>query len=458
MSNLIEYLTSLDIKIKEEKEKNVKKYKLECAKNKEKISQKKIDKIEKEIDSEYQEKLDAKNKIINLAEEIKIIPEDIEKLKITEYMLYRVDIIRAEKIIKKAIKSLGNIYEEIQGEIEDLIEEFEELDNIKAIDYSEYSIKGNRLAEAKEKYKLEYTEEERMAFIQEQLDIVDKAIHFNTSPIPHEILKNFNRDVQSKLPKFSNARQKRIKILQTMKEDYKKLLDPREILSIIEDAIENLNSVQGILTSREYKSVNRKLNIRKKIVLRSTKDINEILKTKEKKTGIINFNMQEARYQRMETLRNIILDATSLINANKTYNSEVRLEELKSSYEREKQFASVIKNLGSEENAEQQEKLKILETKINEIQNNINISKNIIAEQEKRIKNAKEELIILWKIEIDSVLSKQKEENLELPAPRIHEEFVKETEEIESTKDNFSYGKSLFNKLKKVQRGKHAST
>lgn len=387
-----------------------------------------------------------------------MIPEDIERLKITEYMLYRVDIIRAERIIKKAIKSLEKIYKEIQGEIEELIEEFEELDNVKAIDYSEYSIKGNRLAEAKEKYKLEYTEEERMAFIQEELDIVDKAMNFNALPVPHEILKNFNRDVQSKLPKFSNVRQKRIKILQTMKDDYKKLLDPKEILSIIDDAEENLNSVQGILTNREYKSVNRKLNIRRKIVLRSTKDINEILKTKEKKTGIINFKMQEARYQRMETLRNIISNATALINANPTDNLEVRLEKLKSSYEREKQFASVIKNLESEENTEQQEKLKILETQINELQNNINISKSIITEQEEKIKKAKQELIILWKIEIDSVLSRQKEENLELPAPKIHEEFIKETQEIESTKDNFNYVNNLFNKLKKIPRGKHAST
>ncbi len=377
-----------------------------------------------------------------MVEEIKTIPEDIEKLKITEYMLYRVDIIRAERIIKKAIKSLGNIYKEIQEEIEDLIEEFEELDDVKAIDYSEYSIKGNRLAEAKEKYKLEYTEEERMAFIQEQLDIVDKATHFNTLPIPHEILKNFDRNIQSKLPKFSNARQKRIKILSTMKEDYKKLLDPKEILSIIDDALENLNSVQNILTNREYKSVNRKLNIRKKIVLRSTNDINEILKTKEKKTGIINFKMQEARYQRMETLRNIILDATTLINANQTYNLEMRLEKLKSSYEREKQFASVIKNLESEENEEQLEKLTSLKNQVDDIEDKVNISKSIITEQEEKIKKAKEELIILWKIEIDSVLSKQKEENLELPAPKIHEEFVKETDEIkENTNDNFKIRK-----------------
>ena len=452
------YLASVEPKKEKEKEKRINEYKLECDQNEKKIKEKRITKIEKIVDKEYYEKLRARDRIEELLQEIRTIPEDIEKLKVAEYMLYRVDIISAERIVKKAIKSLGNIYNDIQQEIENLMEEFEDLDYVQAVDYSEYNYKGNILAEAKEKFKLEYTEEERRALIQNQLDIVDKAMHFNTLPIPYEILKNSDRDIQSKLPKFNNIRQKRIKILSTMKEDYEKVLDPKEILCIIDDAIDNLSTVQNILTTREYKSIRKKLILRRKIVFRGTNDIRSIIETKEKKTGIINFKIQEARYQRMETLRNIIAEATSLIEANPTTNSEDRLRKLKNSYEREKQFASVIENLESEAFDEQEDKLKILRKQIDEIQNRVDISKNVITEQEEKIKKAKGELIILWKMEINSTLSRKKEEVPELPAPKEQEKFIKETQEIQKTNDTLKNTNKLFNKLKKVQGGKHACT
>jgi len=61
------------------------------------------------------------------------------------------------------------------------------------------------------------------------------------------------------------------------------------------------------------------------------------------------------------------------------------------------------------------------------------------------MKRAKQELLVLWKIEINSAVSKKKE-TLELPAPKA--------KRIAETKADI--GKRTFMKLRKVSRGKHA--
>lgn len=201
------------------------------------------------------------------------------------------------------------------------------------------------LAQIKEQYKLQYTEEERKMLIRRELDMIEQLKQFNSLPIPHEILKNSDKDIQSKMQKFNNIRQKRIRILDTLQNDYEKLLDPREILCIIDDAIENIKKIETILTRAEYSSVKSTLYRRKRRINRSTRDIQSIIKTKEQKAGISNFNIQSARYVRMENLRNAILEAMTLIRNNPIEETEEQLEKLKIAYEREKQFASVIEKL-----------------------------------------------------------------------------------------------------------------
>ena len=83
-------------------------------------------------------------------------------------------------------------------------------------------------------------------------------------PIPHEILKNSDKDIQSKMPKFNNMRQKRIKILESMEDDYRKTLDSKEIGIMIDDAIEYVTSIQDVLTDAEYNTVKKMLIKRRK--------------------------------------------------------------------------------------------------------------------------------------------------------------------------------------------------
>ena len=111
-------------------------------------------------------------------------------------------------------------------------------------------------------------------------------------PIPHEILKNSDRDIQSKMPKFNNVRQKRLKIIDSMEADYCRLLVPREINCMIDDAIENLDTVKEILTASEYKGIRNSLIKRRKKIYRNTNDIRNVIGAKEKKTGVLNKPMQ----------------------------------------------------------------------------------------------------------------------------------------------------------------------
>ena len=99
------------------------------------------------------------------------------------------------------------------------------------------------------------------------------------------------------------------------------------------------------MTRAEYKSVKNALIKRRKRVFRSTNDIRSVIEAKEKKTGITSFNIQQARYLRMENLRNTILEAQRLIKEHPITELEEQLEKLKISYQREKQFASVIEKL-----------------------------------------------------------------------------------------------------------------
>lgn len=339
------YLYSLEKEKEREIAKKTHEYRLRCNSNKAKYKKREITKIQKTIDKEYLTRFKTRDLILELLEEAKTIPRDIEELEIAEYMLYRVDIRKAEKLINKVSKTLSKRYEDIKDEVREKIEEFPMLQGTLEVDFSEYDVKGNGLAHAKEQYKLEYTEEERNSLIQKELDIIEKVKHFNTIPIPHEILKNSDRDIQSKMQKFNSIRQRRIKILDTMKLDYEKLLDPREIMNTIDDAIITIDGIEEILTKAEYNSVKKALIKRRKKVHRSTNDIRSMIEAKEKKTGILNFNIQQARYLRMEALRNIIFEANNLIKANPLEELEKQLEKLKISYEREKQFASVIEKL-----------------------------------------------------------------------------------------------------------------
>ena len=344
-SELRTYLYSLEQAKVQEIAKEIHEYRQNCTINGSKPRKREIAKIEKTIKKNYVEILKNRDEIVNLLEECKEIPIDIEKLQITEYMLYRVDLRKAEKIINKATKKQGKRFHDIQKQIIDLIEDFTGLNSVGAIDYNEFRTDGTKLANSKEQYKLEYTEEQRNALIEKELDMVEKAQNFNSIPIPHEILKNSDRDIQSKMQRFNAIRQKRIRLLSSMKEDYQRLIEPREILGTIDDALSNLDTVQNILTKTEYRAVKNTLIRRRKKIFRSTNDIRAVISAKEKKTGLETFNIQQARYLRMESLRNTIAEATNLIKENPVTEFEEQLGKLKIAYEREKQFASVIEKL-----------------------------------------------------------------------------------------------------------------
>ena len=127
---------------------------------------------------------------------------------------------------------------------------------------------------------------------------------------------------------------------------------------------------------------------------------------------------------------------------------EEQLKKLKASYEREKQFATVIEKL-EDTNETNNSELKAFEEQISSLEKKIKISKKIIKEETEKMEKAKKELIVLWKIEIDSTISR-KRETLELPEET--NETQVETEEIKDVQKNF------FTKLKKVKAGKHACT
>ena len=391
------------------------------------------------------EDTEEKKELLLQIDECERIPQKIEKLKVAKYMAYRAYTNKAEKILLKAIKRLSNRYNKIIGQIFDSAKEIEQFENIEEIDFSKYKPKSNELIEIKEKFKEEFTEEEKKALIQKELYIVEKAKAFNTMPIPHEILKNSDREIQTKMKKFNDTRQKRLRIMSTMGQDYEKLIEPREDYKMVEDAIIYVETIKYILRNSEYKALENSFTKRKKKIYKSSKEIRDIIKYKEKKTGIINYNIQEARYERMNKLGNTINDANKIIEQNRITEVEKQLEKLKVAYEKEKQYASIIEKLHEDSSdinsgAEVEE----LKNKIYRLEERINVSKKVIEEQEDIINNAKKELLILWKIEINSTISKQ-EKILELAENT--EKSVKEEgpKHVEKKKEN------IFKRLKKLQ-------
>ncbi len=389
------------------------------------------------------EDTETKEELNSLIIECEKIPKEIEKLKISKYMAYRAYLNKAEKIIGKAIKRLSNRYNSIVDEIFDEAKELDKFEDIEEIDFSEYKVNQEELEKIKNEFKEEFTEEEKKALIQKELYIIEKAKVFNTMPIPHEILKNPDREIQSKMKKFNNARQRRLRIISTMEQDYIKLIEPREEIKMIEDAASNIETVKDILTKSEYKALEGSLTKRKKKIYRSTKEIRDIIKSKEKKTGIINYNIQEARYERMDKLGNVISNASKIIEQNKVTELEKQLEKSKASYEREKQYASVIEKLHEENpDVDMNIEVKTLEKQVNNLEETINISKQVIKEQEDIINNAKNELIILWKIEINTTIFKQEK------VVELAESNEKNKEKSKHIKNKKS---SIFEKLKKLQ-------
>lgn len=447
------YLLSLDSEKSRAKADQVHQYRTRCNINNKKVRQREIQKITKIIDKQYETIFQIKNEIVALLKECENIPTQMEELEILKYMIYRVDIKSSENIVAKVIRRLGKRYNEIVELVEQKIKEFPELKNVEEIDFSVYKPKTDSLERAKNEYKLEYTEEERLALVQKELDIIEKAKQFNTIPIPHEILKNSDKDLQSKMQKFNNIRQKRLRVIATMETDYLKLQEPRKLNTMIDDAVLALEAVNEIMPRAEYNKVKSSLLKKRKKTYRNTNDIRNLIKAKERKTGIINYNVQEARYSRMETLRNIIAEATNIINANAIPGAEEQLEKLKISYQREKQYAAVIEKLEEESGGTgyQNTEVKAFEEQIHTLEYKIRNSKMITSEQTEKIKKAKKELIILWKMEIDTALTKRRE-TLELPRPKKdnNEDFNKSRVSSKRAK------KRAFIQLGRARTGKHA--
>lgn len=445
------YLDSLEKNAEKEAMKKVHEYKLSCSINEQKTKQREIAKIEKAVKKKYEEFFDIRDEVLDLLEEAEGIPIEIEKLKCLEYMLYRVDIIKAEKIVNKATKELMKIYSELQEDIEDNVFEFPEFEDLEGIDFDAFKAKGDILAKSKEQYKLEYTEEEKKKLIEKEISIIEQTKEFNSMPIPHEILKSLDKDIQPRVQKFNNLRHKRMKVLNTMQSDYEKLIEPREILCMIEDAFVVIEDCEDILTKAEYNSIKKILLRRKKRIIRSTKDIMSVIKTKENKTGISNFNVQQARYLRMNNLRSTIAESTKLIKAHPIDGIEEQLKKLKISYEREKQFASVIEKLNDGTDGNYAE-VREYERQIISLEAKLTNSKKIVSEEQEKIKNAKSELLVLWKMEINSAVSKRKEQVKLLP--RKMSENNKEEELEVNSKGNRIEGEAL-KKLKKLSRAEN---
>ncbi len=86
--------------------------------------------------------------------------------------------------------------------------------------------------------------------------------------------------------------------------------------------------------------------------------------------------------------------------------------------------------------------LKAYEQQINSLQSKLLNSKRIVSEEQEKIKNAKKELLVLWKMEINSAVLKKKENNLRLQAGGITKESRESNEGI----------KNPIKKLKKMSR------
>lgn len=447
IADLKAYLNSIEEEIANEKEFRINEYEERCKEDEREIIKKNVQKIEKGIDKKYRGRKQTKDEILSLINELESIPEKIEKLQISGYMIYRVDIRRAENIIQKSINSYKKLYSELIDEIQETIEDSPDFSDIENIDFSEYKITIKALDKVKQQYKEEYTEEERKALVKDELDIIEKVKIFNTTPIPHEILKSADKELQSKMQKFNNARQKRLNIVESMKEDYLKLAEPREIEEMIEDALKSVEKLTEILSESDYNKVRNSLLRRKRKIYRGTSEIRSIIKSKEKKTGIIFYNLQEARYKRMMALTDIINEANGIIKLNDISEISEKLEKLKASHKKEKQFANVIDKINEDSGTMSNEnpELKSLEEQITNIERRIENSKKIIEEQKDKIHKIKRELLILWKIEINNTISNKKEK-VELL----------ENAEIKKNRKSGNNIFSLIFGLKKMQGGKHA--
>lgn len=402
------YLESLENEKTNETSKQINKYRQNCEDNQKNFNVQEIRKIGKTIDSDYKRWKQTKDKILELLKECKEIPGKIQKLQITEYMLYRVDMKSAERIIQKSIIKLQNKYNEVTNEILQYSKQLPKYSQINEINFDKYKANENILNTVKHNYKEEYTDEERKALIQKELDILEKAKIFNNHPIPHEILKSFDKETQAKLPKFNNIRKRNLRIIANIENDYMKLAEPRELETIIDDAISNLESVSKIIKKTEYDIIKSKLNRRKRSVIRSTSEIRSIINYREKKTGIVNFNIQNARYERIGDLRNKILEAEETIKKYDISGLNEQLEKLNYTYQREKYYALIIENFDETEDDPNAE-IKECEERIKGLKKRIEYSKETISTQEDAIKSAKEEMLKLWNIEIESTISKKKE-------------------------------------------------
>ena len=447
ITELKAYLYSLEDEKIKKKEEEIKKYKEDCIQNNRRVREKELLKIERAINKEYETKINTKNDILELIDECIDLPIDMQRLEVTKYMLYRANVRRAEIIVSKAIKRLGKLYNDTVGIIDKKVYEFHEFDDVEEINFSELRPTEDILKNAKEKFKEEYTEEEKKKLIERELEIIERVKVFNTTPIPHEILRNSDRDIQSKMQKFNNIRQKRLRVIESMKTDYQRLILPREINAMIDDAITNVEEVKEILTKSEYNGIKNNLIKKRKKVYKNTNDARNIIKAKEKKTGILSYNMQEARYNRMENLRNIISTATNIINENIIPGAEDKLEKLRISYAREKQFAAVIEKL--DDNPGENSEVRVYEEQIKNLEERMKNSNKIIKEKKEEIAKAKRELVILWKMEMESTIY-NKRETLELPSPSQN------TENVEEITNNKKTSKKFLFKVKKMQGGKHA--
>ena len=449
IADLQAYLNSVDDEIANEKKLKINEYEEKCKEDERKINLKKIQKIEKDIDKINKRRKQTKDEILSLIKDIEAIPERIEKLQIAEYMIYRVDLRRAEKIVERARNNYSDYFNKLTNDVNELIEETEEFSDLGTISFDEYKVSQDSLNEVKEKYKEEYTEEERLALIKNELDIIEKVKIFNTTPIPHEILKEFDKDLQLKVQKFNNARQKRINIVNTLKEEYLKLTEPKEIETMIEDALAYIETISNVLTEPDYNKIVNYLLKRKRKLYRHTSETRDIIKYKEKKTGINTYNLQEARYQRMTLLTDTINEASSIIKINDISQISEKLDKLKTYYKKEKQFANVINKINEDSGNKSNEniELKSLEEQIKDLEKKIKQSKKIIKEKEEIISKTKQELLILWKIEIDNTISNKKEK-VEL----LENEEIKEERSKGNSILSFLFG------LKRAQAGKHART
>lgn len=402
------YLESPKEEITKDETLKISEYTKKCEEEHKNVDEKNIRKIKEELKSEYERRNQTKDKILSILKECDEISSKIEKVEVAKYMITRADVRRAEKIVQKEIEELQTTYGKNINEILEIIKKIHGLENVENIDFNIYKQSEKLLTKVKEEFKEELSEDERKELFKEKLDNIENIKRFNSAKIPNKVLKNADNEMQAKLSKFMLVRQKRIKIASTMKNDYMKLVEPTEYKIMIEDALEKLKIISDIIEENRYKKINRELIKIQKRIDRSTSEIRYIIGYKEKKLGLEDYNTQFARQNRMENLETEICNANKDINSKNIESLKKQLAETQKTYEKEKQFKDIVSKF---EEPEETEKDKNSEELIEEIrknlvslQNEVEIAEKIIAEQNKRIEKINEELLVLWKIEIDSTL------------------------------------------------------